>query len=358
LIHGFTKHEVAEVCSKLNQPSYRADQIWQWLYVHAVPDWAAMKNLPTPLRHALETRYSLASAVPLETQGNPNGTRKILARLQDAETIEEVLIPAGKADRRTSGDATARRRRTVCVSSQVGCRFHCAFCASGQAGFRRDLQVGEIVGQVLLAMRAFGDRPSHVVFMGIGEPFDNYDAVLKAVRIMNDKEGLNIAARRITISTCGVIPGIERLGEEGLQIELSVSLHAPDDALRSELMPVNRRYPLDALLSACKDYATRTKRLITFEYTLIDGVNDRPRQAAELAGLVADLPCRVNLIPLSPVSEFERRPSSYEAAKAFAAALSAARLNTTLRASKGGPLNAACGQLRISRSAIHGNTAS
>jgi len=335
-IHGLTLHELETLCSELGQPRYRADQAWDWLYGKLVADWDAMTNLPPALRGDLASRLSIHSALAAETQGKPGRTRKILAALPDGERVEEVIIPA-------------RDRRTVCVSSQVGCRFGCTFCASGQAGFRRDLEPGEMVGQVVLAARLLGKRPTNVVFMGIGEPFDNYDAVLKAVRIINDGRGLAIGARRITISTCGIIPGIERLAGEGLQIELSVSLHAADDATRSALMPVNRKYALDDLLDACRRYTDKTGRIITFEYTLVRGVNDAPEQAGRLAERLSGLRCRVNLIPLSAVEEFGHSPSPEPVARMFVEALSAAGINATLRASKGAPLKAACGQLRFTR---------
>jgi 23S rRNA (adenine2503-C2)-methyltransferase len=228
----------------------------------------------------------------------------------------------------------------------VGCRFHCAFCASGQTGFARNLAAGEMVAQVLVAARALGDPPTHIVFMGIGEPLDNYDAVLKTVRIINNGDGLKIGARRITISTCGIVPGIRRLAGEGLQVELSVSLHAPVDKLRSRLMPVNRRYPLADLIPACKDYSAATKRIVTFEYVLIRELNDSPERAAELAELLAPLPCRVNLIPLSPVKEFEGDPPSTDAGRIFMDTLARAGINATLRNSRGCSIDAACGQLR------------
>ena len=339
LIHGLTKQELSAVCADLEVPAYRADQIWRWLYIQAAPDWTAMKNLPAPFRDRLAARYSMDAARALETVGPPAGTRKLLVGLPDGESVEEVLILAGG----TGG----RPRRTVCVSSQVGCRFLCAFCASGQAGFRRNLEPGEIVGQVLLAMREFEQRPTNVVFMGIGEPLDNTEAVLKAVRILNDKEGLNIAARKITISTCGLIPGMERLAAEPIQFELSVSLHAPEDALRSALMPVNRRYPLAELIRACAAYTAKTRRIITFEYTLIRGVNDSTRHATALAALVRGMLCRINLIPLSQVEEFNQQPAPAGTAEAFAKTLEQAGINTTLRVSKGSSLKAACGQLRF-----------
>jgi 23S rRNA (adenine2503-C2)-methyltransferase len=336
LIHDLTRQELGRVCAELELPKYRAEQIWHWLYVQRATSWDVMNNLSIKLRAQLAEQYAVESVTAIEMHGDPADTRKILVGLPDGERVEEVLIPAPN-------------RRTVCVSSQIGCRFGCAFCASGQAGFRRNLTAGEMVGQILLAGRVFVEPLTNVVFMGIGEPFDNYDAVLKTVRIINHKEGLNFGARRITISTCGIIPGIEKLAAEGLQVELSVSLHAATDELRTKLMPVNATYPLDALLAACKAYFDATKRLITFEYALIRGINDQPEHAKQLAGLLRQMPGRVNLIPLSPVEEYACEPSSEETAEMFMNILVKAGINTTLRRSKGGSLKAACGQLRFSR---------
>jgi len=335
LIHSLLRGELTDLCRDLGQPAYRAAQVWRWLYVQGAGDWPEFRNLPRTLIERLRNRFVLHSAVIAQTQGETTATRKLLVELPDGERVEEVLIPAPS-------------RRTVCVSSQVGCRYNCAFCASGQAGFRRNLQAGEMVGQVLLAGKVYAERPTHVVFMGIGEPLDNYDSVLRAVRIINDGEGLAVGARRITLSTCGIIPGIERLATEGLQVELSVSLHAPDDALRSKLMPVNRKYTLPALLEACRVYTGNTKRIITFEYTLIRGVNDSTRQAEALARLLRGIPCRVNLIPLSPIEEFPEQPPAPATAGTFIEVLDRAGINATLRVSKGCPLKAACGQLRFS----------
>lgn len=336
LLHGLLRNELTELCRQLGQPSYRAGQIWEWLYVHRCPDWPAMRNIPSALRARLAKCVSLRSATLVEAQGEETHTRKLLVALRDGESVETVLIPGGA-------------RRTVCVSSQVGCRYHCAFCASGQAGFRRHLEAGEIVGQTLVAAQVYAARPTHVVFMGIGEPLDNYDNVLKAVRILNDPDGLEIGARRITVSTCGLVPGIARLAGEGLQVELSVSLHAAFDALRSELMPVNRKFPLSDLLAACKAYVAATGRIITFEYTLIRGRNDSPAAAQELVRRLAGFPCRVNLIPLSAVEEFGGESPPRETAQMFLDVLNKAGINATLRASKGSSLRAACGQLRYAR---------
>lgn len=334
-IHSLSKTELQEQCAGLGLPGYRFRQIWKWLYERGCADWGAMTDLPAALRRDLAQRFSLDSAVADAVEGDPGETRKMLVRLADGERVEEVLIPAPG-------------RRTVCISSQAGCRFHCAFCASGQAGFRRNLHAGEIVGQVLLAGRAWEAMPTHVVFMGIGEPLDNYDNVLKAIRTINDGDGLNIGARRITVSTCGVLPGIRRLAGEGLQVELSVSLHAPNDALRSRLMPVNRTYPLAELFQTCAEYAAATRRIITFEYTLIDGLNDTAACAGELVRALKPIPCRVNLIPLSPVEGFAGRMAPPVALDRFLDSLASAGINATLRASKGARIRAACGQLRYS----------
>lgn len=335
LIHGLSLAQLTEIYRALDQPAYRARQTWGWLYHRLAADWSEMKNLPLGLRQALAQRLALTSAAITRTQSEAGvgTTTKWLIALPDGDCVEEVLIPA-------------RGRTTVCISSQAGCKFNCVFCASGQAGFRRNLETGEIVGQVVVAARSLGATPSNLVFMGMGEPLDNYDAVLAAIRIINDPEGLSLGARRITISTCGIIPGIQRLAQEGLQVELSISLHAPEDALRSRLMPINRKYPLGELLEACRTYAEQTGRLITFEYTLIEGVNDAPEQARELVRILRPIHARVNLIPLSTVAEFEGRAPAAPVVRAFLNILEQARINATLRMSKGGGVEAACGQLR------------
>lgn len=330
------REEIAQLCAELGQPKYRAAQVWQWLYRHYAAAWPEVKNIPDELRAKLAERYSIEplTAVKEQTEQGPGSTSKFLLKLWDEECVEIVFIPA-------------KGKTTLCVSSQVGCKFKCAFCASGMGGFKRNLSTGEIVGEVLFAARRLGGAPAHVVFMGMGEPFDNYDNVLKAIRIINDPDGLSVGARKITLSTCGIIPGIERLAGEGLQVELSVSLHAPDDALRSKLMPVNRIYPLADLLAACRKYAEQTNRIVTFEYTLIKGVNDSKMQAGQLARALEKIHSRVNLLLLSPVAEFEGQAPSPAVAKLFIDVLDRAHINATLRVSKGGNINAACGQLRL-----------
>lgn len=335
-VHGLLLEEMQAWLESIGEKKFRAKQIWQWLYVQQVQDWDEMKNLSKALREKLAQEFELRPLELVEAQGVECETRKLLCRLSDGELIEEVLIPAPK-------------RRTVCVSSQVGCKFGCAFCASGLSGWRRNLQAGEIVAEVLQAGRVYGERVSHIVFMGIGEPFDNYENVIKAARILNHQDGLGISSRRITISTSGVIPGIERLADEPEQFELSVSLHAPNSELRTRLMPVNKRYPLSDLMAACKAYTRKTKRIITFEYTLVRDMNDTPAHALELAHLLKSFPCRVNLIPLSPVEEFDGKPPRDEALVYFTETLSRYGINTTVRLSKGTNIDGACGQLRARR---------
>ena len=332
-LQGLLPEELQSLCKEAGQPAFRGAQLWQWLQVQGATDWAQMGNLPRALKEALAETHTPEPAKILKESGDPGGIRKWLVGLADGESVETVLIPA-------------RDRNTVCVSTQVGCKMGCAFCASARCGFARGLTAGEIVAQVQLVAVALGQRPDNVVYMGMGEPFDNYDATLKSVRLLNHPDGLNIGARRITLSTSGVVPGIRRLAGEGLQVELSVSLHAPNPELRRKLMPVENKYPMGDLLRECADYTARTKRHITFEYTLIKGVNDSVRDAEELAGRLRRFPCRVNLIPLSPVEEFSGEAPPREAMEAFLRILEKRGVEGTLRESKGKGVDAACGQLR------------
>ncbi len=333
------------LCADWGIPTFRADQLLRGLYHGGAGSFAEISNLPRTLRERLAAglRNLEGTARLVQCAGSAGQTRKLLLELADGQCIETVLIPT----RRDGHEHSAAPSVTVCVSTQAGCAFACAFCASGQRGLVRNLSPGEIVAQVLQAARLLGERPANLVFMGIGEPLANYDAVLQAVRLLNAPEGLGIGARRITLSTCGVVSGIRRLAGEGLQVELSVSLHAPTDAQRSALMPVNRRWPLAELIAACRDYTASTRRIVTFEYTLVSGFNDRPADAAALLRLLQGLNCRVNLIPLSPVAEFEGRTPPVPVQYAFRDALLQGRVNTTLRRSRGVRHAAACGQLRL-----------
>jgi 23S rRNA (adenine2503-C2)-methyltransferase len=337
-IYNLSLKELEADLVSMGGQKYRAAQIWQWLYEKRVATWDEMTNLPADIRTKLSERFQIESVVCKDAQGEK--TRKLLVGLHDGEFVEEVLIPT-------------RVRRTVCISSQVGCKYKCSFCASGQGGFRRNLEAGEMIGQVVLAAREYKDKPTNVVFMGVGEPFDNYDNVLKAVRIINDEKGLGIGARRITLSTAGIIPGIVKLAEENIQVELSVSLHAPDNDLRNQLMPINNTYPLDKLIPACRAYIGKTNRIITFEYSMIKGVNDSERHAEKVLRLLAALKCKVNLIPLSPVGEFDGEASDEAQVRRFMDVLEEGRMNVTLRASRGSSLDAACGQLRAAVASDH-----
>ena len=304
--YSLDREALIAIVTEVGGETWRADQVFTWLYHGRASCWADMTNLPAVLRAALSERLRDldGTAHVEETAVEGGGTNKLLLRLYDGERIETVIIPA-------------RNRNTVCVSSQVGCAFNCAFCASGLHGVVRSLEAGEIVAQVVRVAEKLGTRPDNVVFMGIGEPFANYDAVLQAARILNDPDALGIGARKITFSTCGVVPGIERLAEEGVQFELSVSLHAPTQALRETIMPVAAKWPLGVLMETCRAYTERTNRIITFEYTLIDGFNNLPVHAQQLVKLLRGLKCRVNLIPLNPVPEFDGRAPVVADSEAF-----------------------------------------
>ena len=336
LLQGLRLDELEALCRNAGESAFRGRQLWDWLQKAGALSWDAKCNVPKRLLERLRSDgYEVAAATPLAESADATGTTKWLLRLHDGETVETVRIPGGAG------------RTTVCVSTQVGCKMGCAFCATGKSGFARSLQAGEIVAQVhVVAAAQGGVRPDNVVFMGMGEPFDNYDEVLRAIRILNDPAGLGIGARKMTLSTCGLVPGIRRLADEGLQVELSVSLHAPDPAIRRRLMPVERRWPMDELLATCAAYTAKTKRLVTFEYTLVAGLNDRPEHADELARRLRTFPCRVNLIPLSPVEGFDGAAPSRDDVQAFLRRLARRGVEGTVRESKGKGVDGACGQLR------------
>lgn len=318
--------------------AYRAAQILQWVYEKGVYDFAKMTNLPAALREKLKGQFAVAMPAVIESQhSDGDNSTKILLKLNEKDYVEAVYMPV-------------KTRETVCVSSQVGCKFHCAFCASGQDGFMRNLTMGEIMAQVLMARDLSpAKRLTNVVFMGIGEPFDNYKEMMRTVRTLNSPAAFGLAARRITISTCGVVPKIEQLTKEGLQVELSISLHGPNDIVRGAIMPVNNAYPVKKLIEACKAYSAKTKRLITFEYILINGVNASIKEAGELGRLLKGMLCKVNLIPYNPIEEFPHDQPSYEDIKRFQNILQRHGVKTTVRFSKGRDIQAACGQLRSVR---------
>lgn len=337
-IKNLTKGELESQLKALGSQSYRAAQIFKWLYKVGVKSFDEMTDLPIELREKLKLKFHLTHLTLLDQKRSYlDGTAKYLFKLEDANTIETVILPE-------------KSRRTICLSSQVGCKFSCSFCASAPFGFVRNLKTSEIIDEVLSVKRENKDSNiTNLVFMGIGEPLDNYDNVMKAIRIFNDKNAFNIGARRITISTCGIIPGIEKLKKEGLQIELSVSLHSAIDELRSKLIPINKRYPLKDLMAACKDYIDETNRIITFEYLLIKWVNSSRQDAVALVKLLKNMKCKVNVISYNIIGEKDYAPPSQADIRSFLDFLKDSGVNVTHRKSKGEDIDAGCGQLRISR---------
>lgn len=332
-IAGMSPTEIAEV---FDLKGYQGRQVFRWVFRSQAFDFDAMTNLSKSLRATLAERGEITRLKHVHTSVSSNThTRKALFQLPDGESVESVMIPA--AD-----------RVTLCLSTQVGCPIRCSFCATGLSGYARNLSAGEIVEQTLVLLRDVDleGRTPNIVFMGMGEPFRNYDATVKAVRLLMEPEGLGIGARRITVSTAGDVPGIRRFAAENWQVRLSVSLHAANDVLRDELVPLNRRYPIQALMDAIDEYLAGTGRQITFEWTLLDGVNDRLQDADELAQLVSGRRIFVNLIPYNPVAGIPYRAPSRERAEAFQNALAARGVRATLRLERGQDINAACGQLR------------
>lgn len=305
----------------------------EWMYRRGVHQFSEMTNLPLSLRERLAQEAFVSRVYPKLHQQSADGTRKFLFELADGVTVEAVLIPEGD-------------RLTACISSQAGCGIGCAFCATALGGLIRNLTAGEIIDQLVRLQQEAGKRISNVVLMGMGEPLANYRAVLRAVRTMIHPQGLGIGQRHITISTSGVVPGIRRLAAENLQVVLAVSLHAPTDELRDQLVPLNRKYPIDILLEACREYIAQTGRRVTFEYVLIRNVNDSIDMAQKLVERLESMLCHVNLIPLNPVAETGFERPDMEQVRAFAEAIRQAGIPVTVRKEKGSDIDAACGQLR------------
>ncbi|MEI6832195.1 MAG: 23S rRNA (adenine(2503)-C(2))-methyltransferase RlmN [Candidatus Omnitrophota bacterium] len=335
-IKELTLEELEGKLLSWGEQKYNAKQIFAWIYQKGAYEFGNMSNLPVALRQKLAEEFYILGLEIADLQESSDGTTKFLFKLKDENLVEAVNIPFGK-------------RSTGCISSQVGCKFGCKFCASGIEGFKRNLSVGEILDEVLyLKNNAQEAGLTHIVFMGTGEPMDNYDSVLRAIRIINSAQGFNIGARRITISTCGIIPGIERFAHEDLQVELSVSLHAADDKLRSQIMPVNKKYPLADLIKCCQDYIAKTNRQITFEYILIKGFNSDASNAEKLVTLLKDLRlAKVNLIPANSIPELKILPPTEQEVFWFKNKLFSSGINVTLRKERGQDIAAACGQLRL-----------
>jgi len=317
-----------------------ARQLWEWLYRRGVTDVHCIPTLPPALRERLVAETTLYVPPALARQESPDGeTRKDLLRLADGEQVEVVLL-------------RYRERRSACISTQVGCACGCVFCATGQMGFVRQLSSAEIISQVLHMQRVLAARErtlSNVVLMGMGEPLLNYEPTLAAVRRLTDPRAFGLAPRRITLSTVGVVPGIERLAEEGLAVHLAISLHAATDELRDRLVPLNRRYPLDELFAAVGRYVARTRRREMFAWVLIQGVTDTREQAEALVARLAGLPAHVNLMRLNPTGDYDGRPSTPEAVEAFTSVLDRAGVPHTMRQRRGAAIQAGCGQLRPGR---------
>ncbi len=333
-IKSFSIQEIESFFTDLEEPRFRARQVVNWLFVKGANAFDQMTNLPLDLRKRLAGLFTITvPGIAAKRSADGGLTVKYLFEFADGEKVETVLMhrPWG---------------RTVCVSSQVGCRMGCRFCASGKGGLIRNLSPGEIYDQVLFIQKDTGLRPSHVVLMGTGEPFDNLENTLRFLRTITHPATLGIGARHITVSTCGVVPGIRSLAELGLQVGLAVSIHAPNDRLRDRLLPVNRRYPLRSLIGACRDFYAKTGRRITFEYTLIAGENDGAGEARDLAELLRGLPCHIHLIPLNRVTDkpFEATPP--DRVQRFKKILEKEGFVVTSRREVGGEITAACGQLR------------
>jgi 23S rRNA (adenine2503-C2)-methyltransferase len=339
-VYDLPRRTLERLFTEWAEPSYRVQQLWEWLYVHLADSFDAMTNLSTELREKLDAQLAIETPQVISSLlSSDEQTRKDLLGLASGKEVEAVLM-------------YYHHRRTACISTQVGCSVGCVFCATGQGGFQRNLTAGEIVAQALHFARILhsrGESLTNVVLMGMGEPLLNYEASLEAIRRLVDQTGFRMGQRHVTLSTIGIVPGIDRLAEEGLQITLAVSLHAASDELREQLVPVNNHYPLDEVFAACRRYLRRTGRRISFEWVLIGGVNDTPEQAEALAKrLRGGLPiaAHINLIPLNPTAEYGGQPPSPESTAAFTRVLDSHEIPYTVRLRRGVEIQAGCGQLR------------
>jgi 23S rRNA (adenine2503-C2)-methyltransferase len=337
-LYDLTLDDLTHEVETWGEPAYRARQVWEWLYRHNVAGFEAMRNVPKTLRARLMDAFQIGNLEPVtELHSSDGQTVKRLWQLPDGQLIEGVLMEY-------DGE-----RRTACISTQAGCAMGCVFCATGQMGFARHLSVGEIVEQALAFARhleANGERLSNVVLMGMGEPLHNYDATLAAIRRLNDPDGLNIGQRHITLSTVGLVPAIRRLADERLQVGLAISLHAATDEERSQLLPVNRRWPLAELMEAVRYAIDQTGRRVTFEWALIAGENDTAQQARQLGELLAGMKCHVNLIPLNPTEGYGGQPPDPAQVDVFRAVLRGYGIGSTVRVRRGIDIQAGCGQLK------------
>ena len=339
---GMKPEEIAAVFAELGQPAFRAKQLVEWVFTKRAASFDEMTNLPKPMREALATRFVTRSLQIATVTGSKDTTRKFLLKLHDGRFVETVLIPANPALYGGKSD-----RRTLCVSSQVGCAYDCKFCASGLAGFTRNLTAAEIVEQIVQVEAHSGERVDNLVFMGMGEPLANFSNVTKAVEILNAEWGIGIGARHMTISTSGLAPQIEKLADFPLQIRLAISLHGATDPVRDQIMPVNRKYPLAELFAALEQWNSKRKQFLTFEFILIEDINDSLEQAKALAARARRVNAKVNLIPYNTVDGLPWARPSEARQDAFLKVLTDAGVTATLRREKGHDIAAACGQLRL-----------
>ena len=337
-IYDYSLPKLEELVISLGEKKFRAEQLFKWVYKRGVKDFDLMSDISKSFRETLKTSFCLIKPTIYQKQVSSDGTVKLLLELEDGDKVETVLM------RYNYGNV-------ACVSSEVGCNMGCAFCASGLLKKKRELKVSEILGQVLvlndlLTSEGKGERITHVVVMGTGEPFDNYDNVMDFIRILNHPHGLEIGARHITVSTCGIVPKIYDYAREGLQINLAISLHAPSDEIRHKIMPISRVYPLNDLMEAVKYYEKTAGRRVTFEYILLKGINDSKKDAEDLAKLIKGTLAYVNLIPYNEVNEMKYRRSESSSVKEFMDTLMKKGVNATIRKEFGSDIDAACGQLR------------
>ncbi|QRN86242.1 23S rRNA (adenine(2503)-C(2))-methyltransferase RlmN [Clostridia bacterium] len=342
-LYGYSIEELTSLMKRENLPRFRAKQIFNWIQINHASSFTEMTNIPKTIATRLEDAgYSCTLPTVLQKSiSDDQMTIKCLLELEDGQQIETVLMRYHRS--------SARNRNTVCVSSQAGCAMGCPFCATGNAGFKRNLSTAEIVGQIALMNKLLQEleaeeNVTNVVYMGMGEPLNNYEQVVRSIRLLNEDQGLNIGMRRITVSTCGLVPQILRLAEEGMQVTLAVSLHATTNAKRDILVPVNKKYPLEVLLKTCERYYETTKRKLTFEYTLIEGENDSEQDARNLKSLLRNLHCNINVIPLNVVSHADYKRSHF--AQHFAKRLNDMNLEAFIREEMGLGIDAACGQLK------------
>ncbi len=334
-ILSMTLEEMTQSFTDCGIQKFRAKQIYEWLHKHLVSGYDEMSNIPKDLRNKLAEEFPIYNCEIARKQVSQiDGTVKYLFKLHDDDFVESVVMKY-------------KYGYTICVSSQVGCKMGCAFCASTLGGFKRSLRAGEILSQLYTAQRDIGERISHIVLMGMGEPLDNFDNVTRFLALITDEKGLNVSMRNISLSTCGIVPKVEELLKKKMQLTLSISLHAPSDELRSKIMPINKKYCVDELLAACRKYAAETSRRISFEYAMLSGVNDSDDCARLLASKLKGMLCHVNLIPVNEVAESPFKPSSPERVEKFVSILSKNGINATVRRKLGSDIDASCGQLRL-----------